>query len=92
MSGKWGLDVNWLIKSCSGIRAGVAPGKWVLKNWGRRRDGLLARVSKCEEGAKSVQVKEWSSDGIAMNIMEPAGQMCRWWGEMAKAELELEMG
>lgn len=78
MSGKWGLDVNCFIRSCSGMRAGVTPGKWVLKNWGSKEEGFLVRVSKCEEGAKSVHVKEWSREGIAMNIMEPAGQMCRW--------------
>ncbi len=47
----------------------------------------MVRVVKWVEGAKRVQVKEWSGEGIAMNMKEPAGQMCRWWGEMAKVEL-----
>ena len=60
------------------MRAGVTPGNCVLKNWGRSEEGLLVRVEKREEGAKSVQVKEWSRLGIAMNIIDPAGQMWRW--------------
>ena len=78
MRGRWGEDVNWAIRSFGGMRAGVTPGKWWWKNWGRRRAGLVRRVVKWEEGAKRVQVKEWSGEGIAMNMKEPAGQMCRW--------------
>ena len=37
-------------------------------------------------GAKKVQVKDLSSEGIAMNMKEPPGQMCRWLGSMAKDE------
>lgn len=77
MRGRWGEVVNCSMRSDSGMRVGVTPGKWVWKNCGRR-EGLEARVEKCEEGAKRVHVKEWSGEGIAMNMKEPAGQMWRW--------------
>lgn len=41
-------------------------------------------------GAKSVQVNDWSSEGMAMNMEEPPGHMCRWFGSMANAEPETE--
>ena len=44
--------------------------------------------AKCSEGAKSVHVKDLSSEGIAMNIKEPPGQMCKWFGEIAKSVFE----
>ena len=46
MSGKCGFDVNCVIKSLSGMRFGITPGKCVLKNCGSKEEGLLARVSK----------------------------------------------
>ena len=35
-------------------------------------------------GAKSVHVNDESREGIAMNMNVPPGQICKWFGEMAK--------
>ena len=44
-------------------------------------------MAKWADGANKVQVKERSTLGMAMNIDEPAGQIWRWLGEMAKLDL-----
>ncbi len=64
----------------------MTPGKYSLKNFGRFSGGSEESVAKWTAGAKSVQVKDLSREGMAMNMKEPAGQMCRWLGEIAKSE------
>ena len=66
------------------IRSGQTPGKFWAKNVRREGAGSLEREEKWEEGAKRVQVKDLSAEGMAMNMKEPPGQMCKWFGEMAK--------
>ena len=70
------------------MRLGETPGKFVEKYSGRRVEGEVERWVKVEDGAKSVQVKVWEEEGMAMNIWSEPGQMWRWWGEMANALVE----
>ena len=84
MRGRCGLLVNWSRRSDGEMSSGLTPGKLVAKKVGRAVLGEDSREEKVEEGAKRVQVKERSSEGMAMNMKEPPGQMCKWFGEMAK--------
>ena len=59
------------------MRSGVTPGKWVLKNSGNFVFESEEMLSKWVLEAKRVQVKDLSSEGMAMNMKEPAGHMCR---------------
>lgn len=87
ISGKCGFDENCSMRSDSLMSSGETPGKCSAKKDGTEVEGLLARRLNVEEGAKSVHVKERSREGIAMNMKEEPGQMCRWCGEMAKSPL-----
>ena len=77
------MDVNCSSRVSGAMRSGDMPGKCSAKKGRRRVEGEVDSRVKVEEGAKSVQVKEWSREGIAMNIRVCDGQMWRWLGEMA---------
>lgn len=76
INGRCGFCLKLAMRAEGGMKD-VTPGKWVLKNSGMV-SGLDSRVEKCEEGRKSVQVKEPSREGMAMNMNDWPGQMCRW--------------
>lgn len=84
MSGRCGLAVYWSWRSEDVIRVSAMPGKFSLKN-GTRADGSASRVAKWWAGIKSVQVKDLSRDGMAMNMYSPPGQIWRWFGEILKS-------
>ena len=77
MRGRWGFSWNCLKRSEGGMRSGETPGKYLWKNFGSFCSGFSDMELKWLAGAKSVQVKDLSNDGMAMNMKEPAGQMCR---------------
>ena len=54
------------MRESGGMRA-VTPGKCLSKNSGRR-EVLFSKQVKCDEGRKSVHVKEPSRLGMAMNM------------------------
>ena len=89
INGRCGLEVNWAMRLVVEISFGETPGKLVEKNSGRRVSGSWDSSSKVDCGAKSVQVNEWSREGMAMNIKRVPGQMCRWLGDRAKVSSEV---
>lgn len=68
------------------MSSGQTPGKLSEKDFGRSSRGDLARDSKYDEGANRVHTKDLSSEGIAMNMNDPPGHMCKWFGEVAYDE------
>ncbi len=86
MRGRWGLSRNCVCKSDGEISSGQTPGKFLWKNFMSFCEGFSDMELKWLAGAKRVQVKDLSREGIAMNMKEPPGQMCRWFGSMAKEE------
>lgn len=52
----------------------------------------VSRLWKWSEGAKRVHVNEPSKLGMAMNMNSLPGQICRWFGEILKAESGLRVG
>lgn len=84
MSGRCGFCSNCLDKS--GPIKSVAPGNAERKN-GSICSGLDSKVAKAADGAKRVQVKVWSVEGMAMNILSLPGQMWRWFGLVLKPSL-----
>ncbi len=87
MRGRCGLLVNCCNNVEGLIRLGQTPGKFFSKKGRRDIFGSLERSAKQVDGAKSVHVNDLSSDGMAMNINSPPGQMCRWFGEIWKSPL-----
>ncbi len=77
MRGKCGFSRNCLCRSSGEMRSGQMPGKFCWKKGRRSVSGDAEREEKYDEGAKSVQVKDLSSEGMAMNMKEPPGQMWR---------------
>lgn len=67
------------------MRSGQTPGKFCSKKRRRVVVGAAASSAKQVEGAKRVQVKDLSSEGIAMNMNSPPGQMCRWFEDILKS-------
>ena len=65
----------------------LAPGKLWRKNV-EMVSGWLSSAAKVDAGAKRVQVKDLSREGIAMNILSELGQMWRWFGLVAKPSLD----
>ena len=70
------------------ISSGQTPGKFLWKNLTSFCSGFSDMELKWLAGANRVQVNDLSSDGIAINMKEPPGQICRWFGSMAKDESE----
>ena len=64
MRGRWGFDLKELIREVGWMRV-VTPGKWVSKKVGMV-EGSVSRVERCEEGRKSVHVKEPSYTKLAL--------------------------
>ena len=77
MRGRCGFSENCLIKSSFVINSGDTPGNFWSKNDGSDDSGSLFKEANVDEGAKSVHVKEWSSEGMAINMKELPGQMCK---------------
>lgn len=89
IKGRWGFSRNCCNRSVALMRSGHTPGKLLAKNSARLLPGSRERDSKQAEGANRVQVKDLSLDGMAMNMKELPGHICKWLGEMAKDESEV---
>lgn len=76
MRGRCGFCLYCASRSASEMRSGTTPGKCLAKK-GMRSEHLLSRDANSAAGRKSVHVKVRSSEGMAMNMKELAGQMWR---------------
>lgn len=89
ISGKWGLFMNWEWSAWGEIRVGTTAGNLLVKRSTRPEveggEFCFVRLLKRAVEPKRVQVKDLSSEGMAINIESPAGQMCRWFGEIRKS-------
>ena len=68
MRGRCGFDVNCETRPEVLMRSGETPGKCSEKKPGIELSGEVDSAVNVAEGAKSVQVKERSREGIAMNM------------------------
>ena len=75
--GRWGFSVYCFCRSDVDIRSGQTPGKFAWKNLASFCSGFSDIDLKQLAGANRVQVNDLSSEGIAMNMKEPPGQICR---------------
>lgn len=76
IKGRCGFELNWFRRACGVMRSGKTPGKFLMKKVSSVV-GLEERWVKREGGANKVQVNDLSREGIAINMNEPPGQMCR---------------
>lgn len=74
--GRCGFELNWFKRACELMRSGKTPGKFIVKKVSSV-EVSEERWVKREGGANKVQVNDLSREGIAMNMNEPPGQMCR---------------
>src|SRR4051812_13691427 len=76
IKGRCGFVTNCAVISSAEMRSGMTPGKWMLKT-SAMEEGLEVRESKSADGMNRVEVNDLSVLGMAMNIMDPPGHMCR---------------